>query len=107
MKIALAQINQTVGDFQKNTRPHGKLVHNAAAFIQNGKIVSIHHKSLLPTYDVFDECRYFEPAHTIFPIKFKNYTLGISICEDIWNDEEFWIRPLYEIDPDRKSTRLN
>lgn len=167
MKIALAQINQTIGDFQKNTekicsylerarnqnadlvifpelavtgyppkdfldipafidgnlnalstitnqvsgisailgfvdrnkRRHGKLVHNAAAFIQDRKIVSIHHKSLLPTYDVFDECRYFEPAHTISPVKFMDSVLGISICEDIWNDEEFWSRPLYEIDP--------
>ncbi|MBW7899648.1 Glutamine-dependent NAD(+) synthetase [Candidatus Brocadiaceae bacterium B188] len=167
MKIALAQINQTIGDFQKNTekicsylerarnqnadlvifpelavtgyppkdfldipafidgnlnalstitnqvsgisailgfvdrnkRRHGKLVHNAAAFIQDRKIVSIHHKSLLPTYDVFDECRYFEPAHTISPVKFMDSVLGISVCEDIWNDEEFWSRPLYEIDP--------
>lgn len=88
-----------VGFVDKNKRPYGKLVHNAAAFIQDQKIVSVHHKSLLPTYDVFDECRYFEPAHTISPVKFKNYTLGISICEDIWNDEEFWTRPLYEIDP--------
>jgi len=88
-----------VGFVDKNKRPSGKLVHNAAAFIQDQKIVSVHHKSLLPTYDVFDECRYFEPAHTISPVRFKNYTLGISICEDIWNDEEFWTRPLYEIDP--------
>ncbi|MDE1889519.1 MAG: NAD+ synthase [Planctomycetota bacterium] len=88
-----------VGFVDKNKRPYGKLVHNAAAFIQDQKIVSVHHKSLLPTYDVFDECRYFEPAHTISPVRFKNYTLGISICEDIWNDEEFWTRPLYEIDP--------
>ncbi len=88
-----------VGFVDKNKRPYGKLVHNAAAFIQDQKIVSVHHKSLLPTYDVFDECRYFEPAHTISPVRFKNYTLGISICEDMWNDEEFWTRPLYEIDP--------
>ncbi|HHT9129656.1 MAG TPA: NAD+ synthase [Candidatus Brocadiaceae bacterium] len=96
---SVSGIAAIVGFVDKNKRPYGKLVHNAAAFIQDRKIVSVHHKSLLPTYDVFDECRYFEPAHTISPIRFKNYTLGISICEDIWNDEEFWTRPLYEIDP--------
>ena len=92
-------VSAIVGFVDKNRQPHGKLVHNAAAFIQDRKIVSVHHKSLLPTYDVFDECRYFEPAHIISPVPFMNYTLGISICEDIWNDEEFWTRPLYEIDP--------
>ena len=100
-KIArsVSGISVIVGFVDRSKRPQGKLVHNAAAFIQDQKIVSVHHKSLLPTYDVFDECRYFEPAHTIFPVKFMDYTLGISICEDIWNDEEFWPRPLYEADP--------
>ena len=92
-------ISAIVGFVDRNKRRHGKLVHNTAAFIQDQKIISIHHKSLLPTYDVFDECRYFEPAYTISPVKFMDCTLGISICEDIWNDEEFWTRPLYEIDP--------
>ncbi len=92
-------ISAIVGFVDRNKRHHGKLVHNAAAFIHDRKVVSVHHKSLLPTYDVFDECRYFEPAYMISPVKFTDYTLGISICEDIWNDEEFWPRPLYEIDP--------
>ncbi|NUO08915.1 MAG: NAD+ synthase [Candidatus Brocadia sp.] len=92
-------ISAIVGFVDRNERRHGKLVHNAAAFIQGQKIISVHHKSLLPTYDVFDECRYFEPAYIISPVKFMDYTLGISICEDIWNDEEFWPRPLYETDP--------
>ncbi len=92
-------ISAIVGFVDRNKRRHGKLVHNAAAFIQDQKIISVHHKSLLPTYDVFDECRYFEPAHQILPVKCMGYTLGISICEDMWNDEEFWTRPLYEIDP--------
>ncbi|WKZ18666.1 MAG: NAD+ synthase [Candidatus Jettenia sp. CY-1] len=92
-------ISAIVGFVDKNKQPYGKLVHNAAAFIQDQRIVSVHHKSLLPTYDVFDEYRYFEPAHTIFPREFMGNALGISICEDIWNDEEFWTRPLYETDP--------
>ncbi len=95
----VTNISAIVGFVDKNKRAYGKLVHNAAAFIHNQKIISVHHKSLLPTYDVFDECRYFEPAHTVSPVKFKEYTLGISICEDIWNDDEFWKRPLYETDP--------
>lgn len=95
----VTDISAIVGFADKNKLPYGKLVYNAAAFIHNQKIVSVHHKSLLPTYDVFDEHRYFEPAHTISPVRFMNYILGISICEDIWNDEEFWTRPLYERDP--------
>ena len=91
-----------VGFVDRNRQSYGKLVHNAAAFIQDRQIVSVHHKSLLPTYDVFDESRYFEPACAIAPVQFNNYTLGISICEDIWNDEEFWTRPLYETDPIEK-----
>jgi NAD+ synthase (glutamine-hydrolysing) len=92
-------ISAIVGFIDKNKRLYGKLVHNAAAFIQDQKIITVHHKTLLPTYDVFDEHRYFEPAHTVFPSKYMDHTLGISICEDIWNDEEFWPRPLYEADP--------
>ncbi len=91
-----------VGFVDRNRQSYGKLVHNAAAFIQDRQIVSVHHKSLLPTYDVFDESRYFESACSITPVQFNNYTLGISICEDIWNDEEFWMRPLYETDPIEK-----
>lgn len=91
-----------VGFVDRNRQSYGKLVHNAAAFIQDRQIVSVHHKSLLPTYDVFDESRYFESACSIAPVQFNNYTLGISICEDIWNDEEFWMRPLYETDPIEK-----
>jgi NAD+ synthase (glutamine-hydrolysing) len=100
-KIAqhVSGISAIIGFIDKNKQPQGKFVHNAAAFIQDKTIVSIHHKSLLPTYDVFDECRYFEPAHAISPVRYRDYTLGISICEDIWNDDEFWPRPLYEIDP--------
>ncbi|MCF6159215.1 MAG: NAD+ synthase [wastewater metagenome] len=92
-------ISAIVGFVDKNKQPYGKLVHNAAAFIQDRKVISVHYKTLLPTYDVFDEHRYFEPARTVFPVKFRNHLLGLSICEDIWNDDEFWPRPLYERDP--------
>ena len=57
------------------------------------------HKCLLPTYDVFDEDRYFEPAKTITPFEFNGHKLGITICEDIWNDQDFWPERLYRRDP--------
>ncbi len=71
----------------------------AAAVLQNGKIIWRTTKSLLPTYDVFDEDRYFEPAKNIAPFEFNGRKLGITICEDIWNDEDFWPERLYRRDP--------
>ena len=77
----------------------GRHIANSAALIDDGKVVAIRRKSLLPTYDVFDEWRYFEPATTIAPVLFRGRSLGISICEDIWNDGDFWPRRLYREDP--------
>lgn len=77
----------------------GKDRFNAAALIDDGKIVSRHFKSLLPTYDVFDEGRYFEPAKEVRVAEFRSRRLGITICEDIWNDELYWRHRLYEFDP--------
>jgi len=166
MKIALAQLNPTVGDFAGNSakileysrraleqgadlavfselclcgylpmdlieRPHfidrnerelarlakllllpaivgyaahangatGKSAANAAALLANGKIEFVQHKMLLPTYDVFDESRYFQPAAAQNVYQFGGQKLGITICEDIWNDKTFWAKPLYERDP--------
>jgi len=79
---------------------HSKGLHNSAILIQNGKILYKQHKSLLPTYDVFDEVRYFDPSLEISPVSFKGEKLGINICEDAWNDPQFWPgRKLYTIDP--------
>ena len=80
----------------------GRYVANSVALIDGGKIVAIRRKSLLPTYDVFDEWRYFEPATTIAPIPFRGRSLGVSICEDIWNDGDFWPHRLYREDPIEK-----
>jgi NAD+ synthetase len=79
----------------------GKHFHNAAAVLQHGKVAHIVHKSLLPTYDVFDEDRYFEPARIIAPVTVNGSKLGITICEDIWTDE-FLPRPLYDVSPPEK-----
>jgi NAD+ synthase (glutamine-hydrolysing) len=80
----------------------GRHIANSAALIDDGKIVAVRRKSLLPTYDVFDEWRYFEPATTVAPVPFRGRSLGISICEDIWNDGDFWPRRLYREDPVEK-----
>jgi NAD+ synthetase len=88
-----------VGYVDRNPERPGRALRNAAAVFQNGKIIWRTHKCLLPTYDVFDEDRYFEPAKTIAPFEFDGRKLGITICEDIWNDEDFWPERLYRRDP--------
>jgi NAD+ synthetase len=72
---------------------------NAAALLHRGKVLSIHHKSLLPTYDVFDEVRYFSPALKVSPAAFGKMRLGVSVCEDAWNDQSFWSTRRYTADP--------
>jgi NAD+ synthase (glutamine-hydrolysing) len=88
-----------VGFVDRNTVRPGRPLLNAAAVLQNGQIVWRTIKSLLPTYDVFDEDRYFEPAKSVAPFVFNGRKLGITICEDIWNDEDFWPDRLYRRDP--------
>src|SRR5580692_4283006 len=88
-----------VGFVDKNPERPGRALRNAAAILQNGKIVWRTNKCLLPTYDVFDEDRYFESAKTIAPFEFNGRKLAITICEDIWNDEDFWPERLYRRDP--------
>lgn len=85
-----------VGDAMDNT---GKPVANSAALIADGKILFEQRKMLLPTYDVFDESRYFQPAHTQHIFPFRQEQLGITICEDFWNDKSFWPQQLYDRDP--------
>jgi len=88
-----------VGYVEKNSERPGRALRNAAAVLQNGEIIWRTAKSLLPTYDVFDEDRYFEPAKKIEPFVFNGRKLGVTICEDIWNDEDFWPERLYRRDP--------
>jgi NAD+ synthetase len=78
----------------------GRKVFNAAVAARRGKRVAEYHKRLLPTYDVFDEGRYFEPGRRPpLVLRVKNLKVGVTICEDIWNDKTFWKRPLYPSDP--------
>ncbi|HEX5218958.1 MAG TPA: NAD+ synthase [Verrucomicrobiae bacterium] len=88
-----------IGFVDRNPDRPGRPLFNSAAVLQNGKIIWRQNKSLLPTYDVFDEDRYFEPAKSTAPFEFNGRKLGITICEDIWNDEDFWPERLYRRDP--------
>jgi NAD+ synthetase len=96
---SIGPIPLCVGCVGENSERPGRALRNTAAVLQNGKIIWRTHKSLLPTYDVFDEDRYFEPAKSIAPFEFNGRKLGITICEDIWNDEDFWPERLYRRDP--------
>lgn len=79
-------------------RQPGKPFRNAAAWLENGSVRHRVWKTLLPTYDVFDERRYFEPSESCAPIEWNGRRIGITICEDIWT-EDYLDRPLYQRDP--------
>ena len=85
-----------VGAPDRNKVKEGKDLFNAAYFLYNQKVIGIAHKTLLPTYDVFDEYRYFEPAFEWNVIEFKGKKIALTICEDIWNLGD---NPLYRICP--------
>ena len=92
-------ISAIVGFVDRNAGQRGKNLYNAAAYINNKEIVSRHYKSLLPTYDVFDEDRYFEPAHSISLAKISGRKSGISICEDAWGANIIWHGKIHHKDP--------
>ena len=77
----------------------GKPLYNSAILMENGRILSTHFKVLLPTYDVFDESRYFEPGESLTLARISTRDIAISVCEDVWNDKIYWTRPQYHFDP--------
>jgi len=102
----LEKLHSDVGDtallvgFVDRNEGRGKPFHNAAALLERGKPIRKTYKSLLPTYDVFDEDRYFEPARRVEPFEAHMRKIGVTICEDIWTDD-YLPRPLYDVDPMR------
>ena len=88
-----------VGLAEPNTGVVGRPLFNSAALLCRGRVERTFRKTLLPTYDVFDEDRYFEPASEPQILRLKGTIFGISICEDIWNDRDFWKRRRYHADP--------
>jgi len=106
---ALAQLAQAtgttalvVGFVGHNQQQPGRAATNAVALLQHGKIAAIRTKTLLPTYDVFDEDRYFEPATENLPVLLNGVRIGLTICEDVWNDADFWDDRRYRRDPARE-----
>jgi NAD+ synthase (glutamine-hydrolysing) len=95
-RMTLPAIVGYVGKAQDDT---GKPVANCAALISSGQVVFEQRKMLLPSYDVFDESRYFQPAHSQYAVSLGEERLGLTICEDCWNDKNFWAQRLYERDP--------
>lgn len=97
LKAASDGIAVVVGSPTRNPVAAGKDLYNSAYFLYNGEILGIQHKTLLPTYDIFDEYRYFEPASEFKVVEFKGKKIALSICEDIWNVGNE--NPLYTICP--------
>lgn len=96
IKAHTQNIAVLVGGPCRNPAPEGKDLFNAAWFLYEGEVKQVIHKTLLPTYDVFDEYRYFEPSFSWNVIPFKGKKLAVTICEDIWNLGD---NPLYRICP--------
>lgn len=88
-----------VGTITRAEKSVGKRIHNSAVVLHRGRAVFQQHKMLLPTYDVFDEGRYFLPADGQRLTALGGRTVALTICEDAWNDKQFWERRLYSRDP--------
>ena len=87
------------GFVDRNDSGTGKALHNAVALCEGGRIVDRYRKCLLPTYDVFDEARYFEAGVDVRPMEFRGVKIGVSVCEDVWADPDLDGRSLYHRDP--------
>ncbi len=88
-----------VGAVEPNEAGDGKPLFNTAVLCHQGRAIARHRKTLLPTYDVFDEDRYFEPGDEVAPLVLGGVRLGVTVCEEVWNDAAFWSRRLYPRDP--------
>lgn len=100
-----------LGSVERNTTGQGKSAFNCALFCNGGQIRQVFRKTLLPTYDVFDEARYFEPAPSNNSenniLRFSGHTIAITICEDAWNDKDYWDTRSYTRDPLEEAANHN
>jgi len=96
---ATAKVALLTGYVGRNEKPPGREFTNSVALLQGGKISASRVKTLLPTYDVFDEDRYFEPASQNQVLELNGGKVGLTICEDVWNDEDFWRDRRYRRNP--------
>ncbi|YAF96403.1 MAG: NAD+ synthase [Nodularia sp. CChRGM 3473] len=95
----LAVLVGTVSPNLQASTTGGKSLFNSIALLEDGKVKQVFHKRLLPTYDVFDENRYFEPGLQANYFTLDNIDIGVTICEDLWNDEEFLGKRSYAVNP--------
>ena len=100
-----------IGAPRINESERGKKLYNSAFFLCDGKIESVHNKTLLPTYDIFDEYRHFEPNHEFKVVDYKGEKIAITICEDLWDEQptesEFGKDKLYQTSPLAELSRFN
>ncbi len=101
----LPDIAALVGYVRRSHAEQGKAVSDAAALLYRGRVVLDYVKILLPFYDVFDESRYFEPGNSPGVCELHGYKVGVTICEDTWNDKHFWKKQLYTRDPVEETVR--
>jgi NAD+ synthase (glutamine-hydrolysing) len=93
------ELGIVVGAPAPTAQPEGKPLFNTAFLVHAGKVLFQQPKMLLPTYDVFDELRYFKPGDSNDVVPFQNERLGLSVCEDFWNEPGAWAKRLYPFDP--------
>ncbi len=92
-------VTAIVGTVRPAELPTGRKLYNSAAIIRNQKLLGFADKTLLPEYDVFDDPRYFEPGRERHLFSLEDCKLGVTVCEDFWNDKTFWKERLYVNDP--------
>ena len=111
LRQASQGIGIIVGSPTRNPVAAGKDLYNSAYFLHDGEIIGVQHKALLPTYDIFDEYRYFEPATEFHTIPFKGHRVALVVCEDIWNvgnaNPLYTVCPLDEMMPERPGLMIN
>ena len=99
LRSSIRGIGVICGFADKNPDDKGKPLYNSAVLFEDGNILHKVHKRLLPTYDIFDERRYFEPGRETTSYSYKGRRIGLTVCEDAWNDEDIFKRRIYSIDP--------
>ncbi|MCP5518498.1 MAG: NAD+ synthase [Verrucomicrobiales bacterium] len=99
LAASVGETGLVVGHVGRHDEGAGRGATNSVSLLHRGTIVTRRDKTLLPTYDVFDEDRYFEPARTNAPVPFRGTRLGLTVCEDLWNDEAFWKDRRYRRNP--------
>ncbi|GAW93898.1 hypothetical protein KKC1_30210 [Calderihabitans maritimus] len=99
LKEEIAPASRKIGILLGAPVQDGDRLYNASLLFHGGELYGRQDKTLLPSYDVFDETRYFKSAEARQPVVFRGVALGLTVCEDIWNDKDYWNRRFYEVDP--------